>query len=79
MFSLKDMICVKFIILFQQNNDSEMKSLALVCSLLFLGGEVYGKNGWENQRRDLVDEEADIAIREERRLKTSIIVLDIRV
>ena len=79
MFSLKDMICVKFIILFQQNNDSEMKSLALVCSLLFLGGEVYGKNGCENRRRDLADEEADIAIREERRLKTSIIVLDIRV
>ena len=76
MFSLKDMICVKFIILFQQNNDSEMKSLALVCSLLFLGGKVYGKNGCENRRRDLADEEADIAIREERRLKTSIIAYD---
>jgi len=53
-----------------------MKSLVLVSSLLLLGGGVYGRNAWEMSRSDRAAREADLAIREEKRAKTSIIVYD---
>ena len=53
-----------------------MKSLALVGVLLLLGGGAYGRNAWEMSRSDVVSREADLAIREEKRAKTSIIAYD---
>ena len=53
-----------------------MKCLVLLSAFLLLGGGVYGRNAWEMSRSDLAAREADLAIREEKRAKTSIIVYD---
>jgi len=53
-----------------------MKPLALVSALLLLGGGVYGRNAWEMSRSDVEAREADLAIREEKRAKTSMIAYD---
>ena len=53
-----------------------MKILALVSILFLLEGEVYSKNAWETSRNDLTERGEGMAIRKERRAKTSIIVSD---
>ena len=67
-----------------------MKTLVLAASLLLLEGGVhsknasvflledggYSKNAWETSRSDLTERDVDLAIREEKRSKTSIIVYD---
>ena len=66
-----------------------MKTLVLAASLFLLEGGVYSKNAtsvllleeggysknaWETSRSDLTERDVDLAIREEKRSKTSIIV-----
>ena len=53
-----------------------MKVLALAAILLLLEGGVSSKNAWELSRSDLAANDADLAMREEKRSKTSIIVYD---
>ena len=54
-----------------------MKTLALVSILFLLEGEVLSKNTWETSMNDLTERGEDMAIRKERRAKTSIIVSNV--
>jgi len=53
-----------------------MKILALAAILLLLEGGAFSKNAWEISTSDLVSMDADLAMREEKSSKTSIIVYD---